>query len=53
MIYAVFLCDEQWKIKKIRQDNQMGDLKEDKFLTELVVEKDKLLDKNDENIRWN
>ena len=47
MIYAVFLCDEQWKIKKIRQDNQMGDLKEDKFLTELVVEKDKLLDKNE------
>ena len=47
MIYAVFLCDKQWKIKKIRQDNQMVDLKEDKFLTELVVEKDKLLDKNE------
>ena len=47
MIYAVFLCDKEWKIKKIRQDNRMLVLKEDEFLTDLVVEKEQLLDKNE------
>ncbi len=47
MIYAVFLCDKQWKIKKIRQDNQMLDLKEEDILTDLVMEKEQLLNKSE------
>lgn len=43
MIYAVFLCDKQWKIKKIRQNNHMLNLKVDELLTDMVEEKDLLL----------
>ena len=41
MIYAVFLCDKEWKIKKIRQNNQMMDLREEDFLTDLVMEEER------------
>ena len=47
MIYAVFLCDKQWKIKKIRQNTRILILKEDEYLTALVKEKELLLDKNE------
>lgn len=39
MIYAVFLCDKQWKIKKVRQCCPELDLQEEEFLTDLVSEK--------------
>ena len=42
MIYAVFLCDRQWKIKKVRQCYPELDLTEGKFLTDLVFEKEEL-----------
>ena len=48
MIYAVLLCDKQWKIGKIRQDNQILDLQEGLFLSEMVVEKEKLRDREGE-----
>ena len=47
MIYAVFLCDKQWKIKKVRQCCPELTLKEGDFLTELVCEKE-LLQQNTE-----
>ena len=48
MIYAVFLCDKQWKIKKVRQCCPELDLQEEEFLTDLVSEKwdsDQVVDK--------
>ncbi len=42
MIYAVFLCDKQWKIKKVRQCCPELAVTEGEFLTNLVLEKDKL-----------
>ncbi len=42
MIYAVFLCDRQWEIKKVRLCCPEFDLKEGDFLTKLVCEKEKL-----------
>ncbi len=42
MIYAVFLCDRQWKIKKVRQCCPELDLKEGEFLTNLISEKGEL-----------
>lgn len=39
MIYAVFLCDRQWKIKKVRQCCPELELKEGEFLTDLLSEK--------------
>ena len=42
MIYAVFLCDRQWKIKKVRQCCPELDLKEGEFLTNLISEKEEL-----------
>ena len=47
MIYAVFLCDKQWKIKKVRQCCPELTVKEGDFLTELVCEKE-LLQQNTE-----
>ena len=38
MIYAVFLCDKQWKIEKVRQCCPELDLKEGDFLTDLISE---------------
>ncbi len=48
MIYAVFLCDKQWKIKKVRQCCPELDLKEGDFLTELVCEKEALQQNTEE-----
>ena len=42
MIYAVFLCDKQWKIKKVRQCCPELTVTEGEFLTDLVLEKDRL-----------
>ena len=42
MIYAVFLCDKDWKIRKIRQCNKELLLCEADFLTDLVSEKEAL-----------
>lgn len=39
MIYAVFLCDKQWKIKKVRQCCTELNLQEDEFLTDLISDK--------------
>lgn len=39
MIYAVFLCDKQWKIRKVRQCCPELDLHEEQFLTDLISEK--------------
>ena len=39
MIYAVFLCDKQWKIKKIRQCCPELYLREGDFLTDRLSEK--------------
>ena len=39
MIYAVFLCDKQWKIKKIRQCCPELYLREGEFLTDQISEK--------------
>ena len=39
MIYAVFLCDKQWKIKKVRQCCPELHLREGDFLTDMVSEK--------------
>ncbi len=39
MIYAVFLCDKQWKIKKVQQCCPELDLKEGDSLTDLISEK--------------
>lgn len=47
MIYAVFLCDKQWKIKKVRQCCPELNLNEGDFLTELICEKE-LLQQNTE-----
>ena len=43
MIYAVFLCDKNWKIRKIRQCNKELPLMEEEFLTDVVSEKEELL----------
>ena len=42
MIYAVFLCDRQWKIEKVKQCCPELDVKEGDFLTDLVSDKQKL-----------
>ena len=42
MIYAVFLCDKQWKIKKVRQCCPELTVTEGEFLTDLVLEKNRL-----------
>ena len=42
MIYAVFLCDTEWKINKIRQCNTELLLQEEMFLTEVVLERQEL-----------
>ena len=42
MIYAVFLCDKDWKIRKIRQCNKELPLSEEEFLTDVVSEKEEL-----------
>lgn len=42
MIDAVFLCDKEWKIKKVRQCCPELGLKEGDLLPELVLEKGKL-----------
>lgn len=39
MIYAVFLCDKQWKIKKVRQCCPELHLQEGELLTNLISEK--------------
>ena len=39
MIYAVFLCDKQWEIKKIRQCCTELGLQEGEFLTDLISER--------------
>lgn len=38
MIYAVFLCDKQWKIKKVRQCCPGLNLQEGEILTDLISE---------------
>ena len=48
MIYAVFLCDKQWKIKKVRQCCPELDLKEGESLTNLISEKWALEQENGE-----
>ena len=42
MIYAVFLCDKEWKIKKVRQSCPELNLHEGDFLTDLISEQDTL-----------
>jgi len=42
MIYAVFLCDKRWKIKKVRQCCPEFDVKEGSVLSELISDKQKL-----------
>ena len=42
MIHAVFLCDTNWKINKIRQCNIKNFLHEEMFLTDVVLEQEKL-----------
>ena len=42
MIYAVFLCDKQWKIKKVRQCCPELVLEEGEFLTDLISEEGEL-----------
>lgn len=42
MIYAVFLCDKNWKIRKIRQCSKKLPLMEEAFLTDVVSEKEEL-----------
>ena len=44
MIYAVFLCDKQWKIKRIRYNNGTLSLNVGDFLTEMIIEKEALKD---------
>lgn len=39
MVYAVFLCNKQWKITKIQQCRMELNLKEGDFLTDIVLEK--------------
>ena len=39
MVYAVFLCDKQWKIKKVKQCCQELNLQEGDLLTDLISEK--------------
>ena len=48
MIYAVFLCDKQWKIKKVRQCCPKLALEEGEFLTDLISEKWELAGKEAE-----
>ena len=48
MIYAVFLCDKQWKIKKVRQCCPELNLNEGDFLTELICEKELLRQNTEE-----
>ena len=42
MRYAVFLCDEKWKIKLIRQSHDEVCLHEEEILTELIREREEL-----------
>lgn len=42
MIYAVFLCDKQWKIEKVQQCGPEFDLEKGQFLTDLIADKEKL-----------
>ena len=42
MIYAVFLCDTKWKIIRICQSEKEFSLHEGEFLTEHILEKEKL-----------
>ena len=42
MVYAVFLCDREWKIKKIQQCREALHLKENDILTDVVREKEML-----------
>lgn len=42
MIYAVFLCDKQWKITNIRQCNFDFKLKEGEYLTDIVSDCERL-----------
>lgn len=44
MIYAVFLCDKKWKIKRIRYNNGILPLNAGDFLTEMIIEKEALKD---------
>ena len=48
MIYAVFLCDRQWKIKKVRQCCPELALKEGEILTDLLSEKRELEQEKEE-----
>ena len=48
MIYAVFLCDRQWKIKKVRQCCPELDLKEGETLTNLISDESKLEQEHEE-----
>ena len=42
MIYAVFLCDKNWMIKKIKQNDDRLSLCEGEFLTDMVSQWEKL-----------
>ena len=48
MIYAVFLCDKQWKIKKVRQCCPELKLQEGEILTDLICEKEMLQQSTEE-----
>ena len=42
MIYAVFLCDKNWMIKKIKQNDDRLSLCEGEFLTDMASQWEKL-----------
>ena len=48
MIYAVFLCDKQWKIKKVRQCCPQLVLEEGEVLTDLISEEGELAQEEEE-----
>lgn len=48
MIYAVFLCDRKWNIRKIRQCSPDLSLSEGESLFKMISEKEKLEDNEEE-----
>ena len=49
MIYAAFVCDRLWKIKKVRNCCPELDLTEGEFLTDLISQKEKLEQNGEEH----
>lgn len=48
MVYAIFICDKQWKITKIKQCGKEFEISEGDQLTDIVLEKE-LFDKCEED----